>query len=530
VIPRKVKRRGTVILTALFLSLIMFAMISATVLKIRYTQGMTRGQVEEARAIYLAKAGLHEALAMLNDGQPVAGVPQITLFGDDSFEFSRVDGPTPDLFYLVATGRTLNSEHTSRLVVRVESGDYEGAVFGRGRRGGSETIDNDKTDGLFVKKGSGNRWEPIEPPPRVRYFPDPSQPTGLTKTQDPVAYPENFQSLASTENGVLFGRYQRDGGDLDTLYQYDMRSDTWTDIPPPKTSSYTADGDPLSEGSDFAASLEDLAASENGVLYVRGETGGTLSGDAIYRYDTGSKKWLSPLPLPPAYTLDSSGAPTGTAGFATSIDHLEVDGDDNVYTVHRRGYGPSTILKFEQGSSAWKQVELPSKVTFRKGSFIPQEHSRPADHINQIAVSTNGDIFARGVNGNDAPDTLYRYTHNEWSVVPPPKQADLHKGVGKVVDHKPAKDYSAMSVDAEGRLYLVENRKSSERKYDCVYVWEEGEFSYLPSPSSQYYDAGSLRSDYGPDSSGGRMLNLEDIGGGSAPQTGSTRYVPTAEF
>lgn len=510
--------------------MIMFAMISATVLKVRYAQGMTKGQMEEARAIYLAKAGLNLALAKLNNVESVSSSSQTVTFGDDSFEFSMVAGSTPGLFQLESTGHTPHSNHTARLIVREESGDFEGAIFGRGRRGGSALIDNDKTDGLFVKRGSGNRWEPLEPPPRVRYFPDPSQPSGLSKVQDPVAYPENFRSLASTDQGVLFGRYQRDGGDLDTLYQYDINADSWTDIVPPKTYSFDASGAPLSESTDFAASLENLAAGENGVLFVKGEVGGTSSGDAIYRYNTETKSWLSPLNRPPAFNLDANGAPTGTSGFASTIDHLQVDGEDNVYTVHKRPFGPNTILKHDHSTQTWEQVKLPDKVTFARNSFTPIQHSRPADHINQIAVATSGDIFARGVNGGGAPDTLYRYTHGEWSVVPPPKQADLHKSTGRVVDHKPAKDYSAMSVDAEGRLYLVENRDSSDREYDCVYVWEEGEFSYLPAPSNQYYARGSLRSDFGPDSSGGRMLNLEDISGGAAPQIGSTRYVPTAEF
>jgi hypothetical protein len=525
--------RGTIILTALFLVIVMFGLVSATVIKVRFVQGMTKDQVDKAQAVYLAKAGLNLGLARLNNGESIpTGVPKSFPLGDDSVEIVQEPQAGTDLVYLVATAKTPKHTHTARLVVRVEEGDFEGAVFARGSRTGSIFVPDDKTDSLYIKEGSGSTWSSLEPPPRVRYAVDPLDPSKYTETTDPAKYPENLQNLEATENGQLFATYKRDGGELDTVYKYDLSTKTWGHLLPTPTYNFDAAGNPTSQRTDYSEDLESMASNGDSDLYVKGKSS-AKDHDVIYHYSIKDDKWEEPLPRPQNFTLDAKGNVTGTSGFVKDLKHLSVDGDGNVYAVQDRttfAGTKGTILKFD--GTAWKPVPPPDKVVFSGDSFTPIKVAGYADHINQIAVNQSGEIFARGVNPSSSPDTLYHFTNGGWSVIPPPRQVDFHQSGSKFIDNTPAKDYSDMTVDSEGKLYLREHRenKGSKIRFDTVYVYTEGEFSYLPRPKGEFFQGGSLVPDTGTAAAGYLQPDITDVTGGSHPIADSKRYVPTAEF
>ncbi|MGV8118593.1 MAG: hypothetical protein AB2L14_02405 [Candidatus Xenobiia bacterium LiM19] len=428
---------GVVILTALFLVLIIFALVVVIVSMVSQNISFTKYSHMKTKAYYLAKGGVNLALkAMIEDPDSkwdtnyTQSSPYESIEGKDKIQaWASVSTTSADVLFLHGRG-IINYASPARIaqdfVVVLKKASTMPVTYARRNTWGP--------DAIYRSEGGGS-WELItDVPPRIFWnnsF-DRKDKTGEvdpTKSGNVYKVVNTLRSLCSDNKGNLYGVWVRGGPN--TLYRYNQ-NDGWKAIKPPKHIFYTTKGE-RKEQSRPVPNLDELATDGENYLFARySNPGAALRPDTIYRLDLNSMDTENPTwnvlpPAPKRYYKNVEGAPlVEPDGYAWNLSSLSCDKTGNLYARFNR-YGIDTVYRFPDGGLDSKEV---SEKTWEPNDWqylpaVPRVYyalkdekyvevdpvysdgePRYAGNIQNLAVTSDGTLYGR-YNCLGA-DTLYR--------------------------------------------------------------------------------------------------------------------------
>ncbi|MDQ7823494.1 MAG: hypothetical protein RDV48_11915 [Candidatus Eremiobacteraeota bacterium] len=467
--------RGLILMTAIFLVLIIFALVVVTVSMVRQNILFTRYSHFKTRAYCLAKGAVNLALKeMVSDtgsswdtdhlvssslsSWPVNNPPSSVYQRDegaDRIQAWITQSTVPGILYIHGRG-IVNYASPQRVwqdyVAVVKKDTTMPVVYATRNVAGADPV--------YYREGGGV-WKLVEDVPLRVYWKNNFTKEIKNESAKPTDSNYNYKiaprirDLCADNKGNLYGVWPKIGPDA--LYRYNP-SRGWESIKPPSQVYYNSKGEPTCKETKPVQWLGDLATDGEKYLYARWNKGGP---DTIYRLDLEklndpeNPTWENLPPAPNSHYLNrvnENGRPIlkEPDNFACNLSNLCVDKNGNLYARYNRE-GIDTVYRFPngfkevpQGASPpqvgidkdWQCLPAAPKEYYRYKNDNPDEPfvkytppDRYAGNIQALSVTPEGTLYGRyNIAG---PDTLYCFEagqkteeeiyNTEWSTIEPVK-------------------------------------------------------------------------------------------------------------
>ncbi len=416
---------GIILMTAIFLVLVIFALVVVTVSMVRQNIHFTRYSHLKTQAYFLAKGAVNLALKKMTDDsdsnwdtENTASNPFEISVGNGKLQAWVTQSPVPDVLYV--HGRGIVNRISQDYVVVVKKESVMPVIFARRNTPGP--------DPLYYQEGGG-AWNLIEAvPPRIYWnnkFQKIDKFTGTAPTDSNYLYKiaPHIKEMCSDNRGNLYGSWSKIGPDA--LYRY-SKENGWQPVKPPGKIFYNANGELQDKQSVPAQWLRDFATDGENYLFARYGKGGP---DTIYRLDiknldTENPKWEVLPPAPCRYYQNKEGTPLKEPdGYANNFSSLCADKNGNLYARYNRD-GLDTVYRFPEGlkeatkvgnvgqvgtSADWQWLPPIPKTYYRLENDQYVEYT-PSDqyagNISALSTTPDGTLFGRF--NKPGIDTLYR--------------------------------------------------------------------------------------------------------------------------
>lgn len=541
------RSRGVAIPTALFMVLVLFALVTATVVQVRQDLVFTSYGHVKTQAIFLSRAALNlgyqQVAANASFVEDHLGKERAFREGQEIAIWFVRHPEFPDVYYLFGQGTAgrLSFESVATLKKKEEA---TGVVYARRALAG--------TDVYYYRTPGATDWSVLPAAPRSFY--KPGTKGAFTVETKPGSAP-SLSAPVGDLNGGLYAVWRRDG--IDSIFRFDKATNKWNLVPPAPQRHHKRDGTLVESPGKLAANFQDLATDGKDILYARTGRDGV---DTIHRYDTAANQWTA-LPAAPAKVYQKVPGKPGQFKLvdlkraAGNLVDLGSDGDGNLVARLPRD-GIDTVYRYDAEARRWDVLPEIPKVVYRKDPATGEIASTPvtdqaAGNLSQISVDKDGTVYGRF--NRDGVDTIYRFDgtgrpgpdgriEGAWAVLDPPSKTIFDnlarktgpldtEGVdpeeetaGKDEDGKASgvlANPSRTAVDAEGRLYL---RYTLSGRPDSLVVVEDGKYEILPPIPKYRYVNGQLAL------AGGFEPVVNDLAGGSLGGKGGVSYAPVSSF
>lgn len=173
------------------------------------------------------------------------------------------------------------------------------------------------------------QWKSVDPP------------TGLTLT-NVAAHPGGNGEAYATGTGA--------SGQV--VYHYDVASDSWNQYPVPVASTFDpATGAPTGTGGPITDFSGGLVAGKDGSVYAASNSAGSASVVYAFKPDAPGSQTGTWSAVPPLPALEWQGdTVTSPAGYATQVEHLQVDDQGGLWAQSNAASGATqsfSIIRFQ---------------------------------------------------------------------------------------------------------------------------------------------------------------------------------------
>ncbi|MBI3927601.1 MAG: hypothetical protein HY319_18825 [Armatimonadetes bacterium] len=400
---------GLALATALFMVLVLHALVAAVVAGLHHDLGALRHADRRTQATFLARAGVNYALDRLASPEGLAWEAAHRV-EDPDFPMDRIP-PQAD---------------------RLQLGDGEVRAW----------VQATERAGVYLIRGASQAGASSE-----------------------------FASLTSVRReattGSVYALELTAPGKPDSLYEMQGSDGEWTMLPPPMAMLWEEDRTPVLRQENgnavFAALLRLPAGDSQGNVYVAAwpTRDGENGGDAIYRYDRGSREWWL-LPNLPEGMIVSGLACGGEKLFAST----RLGGIFRLDDPGTAAWKPEPDGSWQPGAGQWREIGSPPMAGFDLEGNLRVLPDRRA-MVNGLTADGAGNLYAR------APvlglvDSIHRYDSAtaEWSILsPPPPYGYTSAAGGYTVGEVDARVnvLSAPHADPQGNLYIAWGIKNRQR-------------------------------------------------------------------
>lgn len=419
------------IVTALFVVMVLYAMVTITVGQAQMNQHLTREAHLKVQAHFLANAALQLFLKQLNEtpGWEAAHVGEAQA-DEPAFETGQVkvwiDPIDTERLRVKARADVGGVVVTSTSVVKKRH-PVDEMTFAR------KEINNNP-DGIYRRVGKNGLWENLPPPPATYWTGDPSSgytPETATYGGGEPKYVDKLLEVEGDADGNLYGIWRRGPADEIVRFvqgEYDPtlppadQARAWHTLPPVPNIVYNSSGVGYDRG-NRPDNLELLAVGEN-ALFVVNQRDGI---DTIFRMDLAALNDADPtndtwttLPPMPKRIYKDDGTLKPVDGFAGSAKDITADRYGNVYVRFPVDDHPDTIFKYDAAGGAWKYLPPAPKKYYVTDSFsiLGDEYRflvledagarKFASNLINLSADPDGILYARFK--RDGLDTIFKFT------------------------------------------------------------------------------------------------------------------------
>ncbi|MDQ7825190.1 MAG: hypothetical protein RDV48_20480 [Candidatus Eremiobacteraeota bacterium] len=552
---------GIALPMALFIVMVLFALITMTVVLVNQNIQFTRYSHLKTRAQYIAQAAVNQALKAMSDNSSwePSHTGEASAYSEDTASDERLKAwiiphPTkPDLLYVHGQG-IINPGSSHAVIQNYETvvrkaASNSGIVYACSNLNGADMI---------YYRQQGGDWKTLPPAPKMYYNENftlqQTTPSGLGDFAD------NMKCLCGDSQGNLYALSDRSGGTA--IYKYSLSSNKWTAVKPPSQYQYNLFGI-VTQSSAPVKSLSDLATDGKDTLYAVHHS--LLGTDTLYRCDLTTGKWEVLPPTRKAY-YQNDGQLTIEDIIGGDLKDITADKSGNLYGRYsaltlEAGFEvgvSNTVYKYSAQDRKWHVLpSVPvSYYTIANGAVsLFTDPSQKTGRIKSLAVSRDGTLYGRYA--REGVDTLYRFTSSGdteqggvlnglWSTLPPPSKV-LYDFLNTpptyysdgTEEEPPNPDFDKTAIDVNGTLYMRYHKKGET---DTIYSYQEGKesaFEELPAiPVSRYEwdstsDPPQCKAVSKNDSAGNPCTenNIDDLAaGGSTAEGGGYTYVVVSHY
>lgn len=486
------RRRGVVIPTAMFLVLVLFALITAIHMSVQRSFQVTKHGHGQTRARYLARAAVQSMVAALNADASVETAHKgeqnakvVPAPDGSALKAWVVADEASDVLHVVGTSTTPDgySDRAQAVVRRYKS---KGLLYVRLKP-------NDHAVTFFWKDGAqpnhvaetGNAnpsaWAMINPIP-TRLADDADQIVDLRENRDDNGdFVSKVRGTAADHQGRLYVAVARDKGDR--VVRYEGTTKQWTLLPDLPVEAYGENGN--LQPRKGPARLELMASDGNNLLYTVRSVDDV---DTVLAFDHSSQTWRHL----PAVRENDDGEARG------NLQDLAADGRGHVYARKPQQGKEDLLLEFTPSDTdtsspteikgTWRSVRSP-RTHFTKSA---DENSSGSDdgvtayftlgtppNLDYLSASPQGDLYA--VYSKDGLDTLFRSpapkverrdSRRTWSMLAPPTRSYHDLSGERVDDDGLALRLRHTAFDARSQLYVRWDRNEEKKRPDALFVYE----------------------------------------------------------
>lgn len=432
--------RGLALVTAVFLALVIFSLVTVTIARIRHDLRFTGTGCRKAQAAAVSRAALGMGLRCLASQQgfvsrhlvtserQIADKAWTSREGETSMMVWFMASPAAsEVYYMFARGTAGGVVHDALATIRIH----------RAQPGVSYVLAGDEGNAtrIYSHEAGSDGWTLLEKPRRVYYDKEGNLVHGDETIHNPMC-------PTADGNGGLFAVWRENG--LDTLVHFDRHMKDWLPVRPPPGRVYDPDGT-LREDlvSRRSTHLDELASDGGSRLYARSAREGI---DTLHRLDLVTRNseptgwphgaWTVLPPAPEVrHELGSDGQFVTRElrnRFATNLQDLTSDKSGNLFATCRRK-GVDTVYRWDAGAEKWDALPPPPRILLDRdasGAVVPVV-VRPGEDLDMTSLTADpdGNVYARVRTGSTAAlvkwsgararTGMKEYT-GSWSVLSPP--------------------------------------------------------------------------------------------------------------
>lgn len=503
------RARGVVIPTAMFLVLVLFGLITAIHMSVQQNFRVTQHGHGQTRARYLAKAAVQSMVAALNSDASLERLHEgeqnakVTHAADEAeLRAWIVVSDVPGVLWVVGQGTTRDG-YTERAQGVVRRFTSQGLLYAR-LKANDRAITFFSIDGAQAASGQGSggagtapQWTMAQPIPTQLAEANGDLADLRENKDDKGDYVGKVRSSAADQQGGLYAVVARDKGDR--IVRYDLATKQWTLLPNIPDEVYGRNGKPQTARPDDDVRLEQLASNGSNLLYaVRAHDG--VDTVLVYNQNRNDASDASGPPegwsLLPPVKVNGKEAQGG-------LQELVADASGRLYARIPES-DKDTVVQYDpvraqrSADHAWKTVNLPrtwleeqmgESVNWEGDeleawqAFFNVRLSEPPPNLTYFSASPQGELYA--VYSKDGIDTMFRGREKtkkgagggdtgvklNWKMLDPPRKSYYNLDGERVDDSGLSARLRQTAVDANGRLYVRNDRRAVHDKADALFVY-----------------------------------------------------------